>query len=74
MTNYIILGVSPFAGAVVRYLISDDGITPMDIILFMIASLVWPITIFSVLVVGIARGFMWLENQDFMNKKIGGRK
>ena len=51
----------------------ETGFTPLDLLFFIGISLVFPLTIFCGVVVALARGFMWLENQEWMNIKIGGK-
>ena len=73
MIYYFSIGLCQFVGFTIYLLCQPDGVTPLDILLLFVLATIWPGTMVAMLVIGIAKCFMLLENQPWMNKKIGGK-
>jgi hypothetical protein len=73
MIYYFSIGLCQFVGFIIYQYRQPDGITLLDILLSFGMATIWPGTMVAMLVIGIAKCFMLLENQPWMNKKIGGK-
>ncbi len=69
MIYYIFLALGFFTGLTAYQSRQPSGLTLLDVLFFAAISAIWPLSLISVGTVGVCRGWVWLENKDFMNKK-----
>jgi len=72
MIYYIFIALGFLTGLTAYQIRQPAGLTLLDVLFFVAISAMWPVSLASLATVGIVRGGMWLEDQEFMNKKIGG--
>jgi len=67
---YLCIAVLSFIiGCVCQYKL-PNGITPLDILFIFVLSILWFITLFSAVVIGIVKICIWLSKNEFMNKRL----
>jgi len=72
MIYYIFLALGFLAGLTAYQIRQPAGLTLLDVLFFVAISTIWPVSVISVGTVGVCRWWIWLENKEFMNKRIGG--
>jgi len=72
MIYYAFIALGVFTGLTAYQIRLPSGLTLLDVLFFIAISILWPVSLISVGTVGVCRGYLWLENKEFMNKKIGG--
>jgi len=72
MIYYIFLALGFLTGLTAYQTRQPHGLTLLDVLFFVAISAIWPVSLASAGTVGVCRGWVWLENKEFMNKKIGG--